>query len=119
MSEQPPVVPTPPVSVPARGRNGLAVAAFVVAVGSYGVGIIAGLAAYGVLAAGDFEVYTASMTIVSALRVIAAIVAIVVAIIALGRSGGRLLIGAALGISGVEILAIVSSILSSIVLDIL
>ncbi|WP_166866104.1 MULTISPECIES: hypothetical protein [unclassified Salinibacterium] len=119
MSEQPPAVPTTPASAQATGRNGLAVAAFVVAVGSYAVGIIAGLAAYGVLAAGDFEVYTASMTILSALRVIAAIVAIVVAIIALGRSGGRLMIGAALGISGVEILAIVSSILSSLVLDVI
>ena len=82
------------------------------------VGILAGLAAYGVLAEGEFAVYTAAITIVSALRVIAAIIAIVLAVIALGRSGGRLLIGAALGISGVEILAIVSSILSSMVFDV-
>ncbi len=118
MTELPPP-PSTTTPVPARIRNGLATAAFVVAVGGFAVGLLLGIAASAVLAAGGFAVYTLLMGVVAFLQAAAAITAVVLALVALQRPGGRILIGAALGVAGTGLLSIVSGLAQSMVLELL
>ena len=79
--------------------------------------MVMSIAAYGVISAAGFQVYSIVMTLTSVLRVIAALVAVVLAILAWRNPGGRVLIGAALGIAAVEIVGTIASLLSALVVD--
>lgn len=106
-----------PHSNAASARNALALAALAVAAGVFLVGVVMSIAVYGLISAVGFEVYSLVMTVTSVLRVIAALVAVVLAVLALRHPGGRVLIGAALGIAAVEIVGTIASLLSALVVD--